>query len=211
MEGNKQINQSKHTHNKSETKEQQQQASENEIQRRERWGARLCPTAGAREQQPPATPRPRWGHDPPVHGGGFASTRREANIRAQAANEPQHTGGLAEGTLPSSAPSPSVGRSLGRGAKDMEEQRRPSIGGLSLGFFWQILRLDFPLQAKPHNLVVPCCVQQHSLPWGPASPQPGQHPPRSPSTKKHPPGPGSAGLKPAHGSRSASRRRAPQK
>lgn len=68
--GNKQINQSKQTHNKSETKEQQQKASEKETQR---WGAGLCPvpgdprhhpTMGALKQQP-LHPHPLHGASPP--------------------------------------------------------------------------------------------------------------------------------------------------
>lgn len=68
--GNKQINQSKQTHNKSETKEQQQKASEKETQR---WGAGLCPvpgdprhhpTMGARKLQP-LHPHPLHGASPP--------------------------------------------------------------------------------------------------------------------------------------------------
>lgn len=68
--GNKQINQSKQTHNKSETKEQQQKASEKETQR---WGAGLRPvpgdprhhpTVGARKLQP-LHPHPLHGASPP--------------------------------------------------------------------------------------------------------------------------------------------------
>lgn len=116
MEGNKQINQSKQTHHKSETKEQQQGAAENRTQHGERWGARSCTAAGAQEQQPPSTPRSRCGHGPQCRGV-VDPTRREPNSGARAAGEPRSAplrrcccGVRPQGPCPAQPPAPARGR-----------------------------------------------------------------------------------------------------
>ena len=144
MEGNKQINQSKQTHNKSETKEEQQKASENETRHGERWGARLCPTARARERQPPSTPCPQCRTRPSLGMWGLLPcTGRQ--MRTQTANGPRNTplgrvlcsycGVSPRGPSPAQPPSPSAGPLLGRGVMGIEEQGRIRVRGFIVGFF----------------------------------------------------------------------------
>lgn len=82
MEGNKQINQSKQTHHNCETKEQQEEASDNETRCGERWGAGMRLTVRATGAAAPFYPMAMVPDTPLSAHREVAPMQRGANIHA---------------------------------------------------------------------------------------------------------------------------------